>query len=697
MTQYRVGIDVGGTFTDIVTLKDGRLYRRKVRSTSDDFSTGVLEGLRLLLAESEDAGRDAREVIHGTTLATNAIVEKKGARTGLITTRGFRDVLEIGRMRTPRLYDLTWRKPPPLVPRELRREADERVTADGVVLKALDEDSVRQATKILTGKGVTSIAICFINAFADPSHERRTAEIVKEVAPHVSLSVSHVVLPAMREYERTSTTVINAYIRPVVDDYIGALEQGLVAMGVEAPLMIMQSNGGIMSAGLSREKPIYMVESGPAAGVMGTLHLGRRLGHQDIISFDMGGTTAKAATIQQGEADRHTEYEVGGELHMGHQLLKGGGYMLSVPSIGVAEVGAGGGSIIWIDEGGVLQAGPQSAAAQPGPACYAMGGVEPTITDANVLLGYLNPTHLVGGDLPLDAEAALRAMETRIAGPLGIDAIEAAYGAYLVANSRMIRAIRAVTSEKGRDPADFVLNAFGGGGPPHAAELARQLRIKEVVVPPVPGLFSSLGLLFSDVEHHYVQAFWRDVPQGLDCEEVNGALEALEQEAMATLLKERFTESQVNLIWQADMRYQDQGYELPVPLLESRLTPDGVQQLEERFHEEHNRTFGYRSHEQVQLVNLRLIARGIPKEPRMPNDLVSDPVVVTHPFRRAYFGPTHGWLDTAVIPRKELLLEPRPGPLIVEEYDSTTVVPPEFTARRDEWGNILIAVVASEE
>ena len=695
MTQYRVGIDVGGTFTDIVSLKDGRLYRRKARSTSDDFSIGGLEGLRLLLAESGDAGQDAREVIHGTTLATNAIVEKKGARTGLITTKGFRDILEIGRMRTPRLYDLTWRKPPPLVPRELRREADERVSADGVVLKPLDEESVRQATNILAGKGVTSIAVCFINSFADPSHERRTAEIVKETAPHISLSVSHVVLPEMREYERTSTTVINAYIRPVVDDYFGALEQGLGEMGVEAPLMIMQSNGGIMSASLSREKPIYMVESGPAAGVMGSLHLGKRLGHQDIISFDMGGTTAKAATIQQGEADRHTEYEVGGELHMGHQLLKGGGYMLCVPSIGVAEVGTGGGSIIWTDEGGVLQVGPQSAAAKPGPACYALGGDEPTITDANVLLGYLNPEQLVGGDLPLDADAALRAMEEKIAGPLGIDAIEAAYGAYLVANSRMIRAIRAVTSEKGRDPADFVLYAFGGGGPAHAAELARQLRIKEVVVPPVPGLFSSLGLLFSDVEHHYVQTLWRDVPQGLDSEEVNGALDDLEREAMATLIRERFTEDNVNLIWQADMRYQGQGFALPVPVLERRMTPDGVMQLEVRFHEEHNRTFGYRSHEQVHKLNLRLIARGIPAEPRMPDDLVSDPVPIAHPSRRAYFGPGHGWLDTAVVARNDLSIEPLHGPLIVEEYDSTTVVPPEVTARRDDWGNILISVEAS--
>ena len=687
MPGYRIGIDVGGTFTDIVGLSNGRLLRRKVPSTPHDFSQAALEGLELLLS-----GPDVREVIHGTTLVTNVIIEKKGARTGLITTRGFRDVLEIGRLRTPRLYDLTWRKPPSLVPRELRREVDERVMADGTVFRPLDEDSVRQAADVLIKKGAASIAVCLINSFANPSHERRVAELVRELFPRVSLSVSHEVLPEMQEYERTSTTVINAYVRPLVDGYLEGLERGLRAMAVEAPLMIMQSSGGIMSAARSRERPIYMVESGPAAGVMGSLHLGRRLGHEDIISFDMGGTTAKAATIQRGEADRHSEYEVGGELHMGHHLLRGGGYMLRVPSIGVAEVGAGGGSIIRVDEGGVLQVGPESAGARPGPACYSAGGSEPTITDANVVLGYLNPHHLVGGDLPLDADAAQRALQERVARPLGIGVIEAAYGAYLVANSRMIRAVRAVTSERGRDPAEFVLYAFGGSAPAHAAEMARQLRIGEVVVPPAPGLFSSLGLLFADVEHHYVQSLWRNVPQDLDCAEANRTLETLEQEALAVLSSEGFPGERVRLIWQADMRYHGQQYELPVSLPAGRLTPRDVAELEQRFHGEHQRTFGYRSEEQVQMVNLRLIARGIPEEPRVPERLIPDPLPIATVPRRAYFGPSSGWLETPVISREELSTEGAEGPLIVEEYDATTVVPPCCTARRDEWGTISIAV-----
>jgi N-methylhydantoinase A len=633
-----------------------------------------------------------RELIHGTTVATNAIVEKKGARTGLITTRGFRDVLEIGRLRTPRLYDLTWRKPPPLVPRELRREADERVMTDGTVFRPLDAESVRQATTILTEKGVTSIAICFLNAFANPSHEQQAAELVRALAPYVSLSVSHQILPEMREYERTSTAVINAYIRPVVDRYLGAVERGLEAMAVRAPLAVMQSSGGIMSAPLARERPIYMVESGPAAGVMGSLHLGQRLGHQDIISFDMGGTTAKAATIQHGEVDRHSEYEVGGDLHLGHHLLRGGGYMLRVPSIELAEVGAGGGSILWIDDGGVLQAGPHSAGADPGPACYGTGGQEPTMTDANVALGYLNPEHLVGGDLRLDTAAAHRAIEATIARPLGIDATEAAYGAYLVANSRMIRAVRAVTSEKGRDPSDFILYAFGGGGPAHAVEMAKQLQVTKVVVPPAPGLFSSLGLLFTDVEHHYVQTLWRNVPQDLDCEEANRILATLEREALAILEREGFPKERVRLIWQADMRYKGQKYELPVSLAPGRLTPEDVPKLEERLHQEHQRTFGYRSEEQVQMVNVRLIARGVSATSRMPERLEPTAVRLTQTARRAYFGPAFGWVEAPVMTRQELSLESRSGPLIVEEYDATTVVPPDAEAHRDPWGNTVITL-----
>ena len=696
MSEYRIGIDVGGTFTDVVGLSNGRLVRRKIRSTPHDFSIGVLEGLQLLLREVGASGQDVQEVIHGTTVATNAIIEKKGARTGLITTRGFRDVLEIGRLRTPRLYDLTWRKPPPLVPRELRREADGRVTTNGTVLEPLDAESVRRATEILVEKGVTSIAICFINSFANPAHEQQASEIVRSLAPHVLVSVSQKLLPEMREYERTSTTVINAYIQPVMDGYLSGVERGLDAMDVKAPLLMMQSSGGIMNSTLARERPIYMVESGPAAGVMGSLHLGQRLGHQDIISFDMGGTTAKAATIQRGEVTRSSEYEVGGELHMGHHLLGGGGYVLRVPSIELAEVGAGGGSVIWVDAGGLLQVGPHSAGAQPGPACYAAGGTQATVTDANVVLGYLNPEHLVGGEVPLDAAAAHRAIEEMVGNPLRLSITEAAYGAYLVANSRMIRPVRAVTSEKGRDPADFVLYAFGGGGPAHAAEMARQLRIGTVIVPPAPGLFSSLGLLFADVEHHYVQTMWRNVLGDLDWQQANHLLRALEEESLATMAKEGFPPDRVQLIRLADMRYHGQKYELPVELSARPLTPEEVGALEEQFHQEHERTFGYRSREQVQLVNIRLIARGISEVPRMPDRIVSGSIQMTHSRRKAYFGPALGWLDTPVITRQELSLQSSPGPLIVEEYDATTVVPSAARAHRDQWGNIVIDLTDRE-
>ncbi len=692
MSNYRIGIDVGGTFTDIVALDDGRLHRRKIRSTSDDFSTAVLEGLHALLTGADAEGSDVTEVIHGTTVVTNAIIEKKGAPTGLITTAGFRDILEIGRLRTPRLYDLSWRKPPPLVARELRREADERIQADGSVFKPLDEESLMAAAEALISRGVTSIAICFINSFANPEHERRAVEVVHSAWPEIALSVSHQVLPEMREYERTSTTVINAYVQPLVDGYLRGLESGLTEMDVDAPLLVMQSNGGIMGAAQSREKPIYMVESGPAVGVMGSLHMGRRLGHDDIISFDMGGTTAKAATIQQGRADLHSEYEVGGDLHLGHHLLRGGGYMLRVPSIGIAEVGAGGGSIVWIDDGGVIQVGPESAGAQPGPACYGAGGDRPTITDAAVALGYLNPEFLVGGELPLDAGAAHRAIEDNIAAPLGIDVTDAAYGVFLVANSRMVRAVRAVTSEKGRDPSGFTMYAFGGGGPMHAVEMARQVNIGEIVVPPAPGLFSSLGLLFADVEHHYVRTLMRDVPEGLNLAESNAMLETMDTEAAAALREEGYPRERVELIWQADMRYESQQYQLPVALPAGQLTAADPATLEEGFHREHDRTFGYRSEEQVQLVNLRLIARGVPEEPRMPDRLTTDPGVVTASSRRAYFGTDHSWVETPVIAREELNAETRRGPFIVEEYDATTVVPPGASARRDGWGNILITV-----
>jgi N-methylhydantoinase A len=453
----------------------------------------------------------------------------------------------------------------------------------------------------------------------------------------------------------------------------------------------MQSSGGVMSASLARSRPIHIVESGPAAGVMGAQKLAQRMGHRSVISLDMGGTTAKASTIEDGQVSRYPEYEVGGEMSMGHHLLKGGGYLLRVPSIELAEIGSGGGSIAWIDKGGVLQVGPQSAGAQPGPVCYGMGGTEPTVTDADVVLGYLNPRYLVGGELALDRDAAWRAIKERLAHALGVDVVQAAYGVFLVANARMIRAIHAVTSEKGRSPADFVLFAFGGSGPVHSAEMARQLGIRSVVIPPAPGLFSSLGLLFTDVEHHYVQTFWR-YADGLDWEEASALLRSLVAQATRALHSEGYPADRIEIRPLVDLRYVGQNFELTVPLDGDGFNPGTAARLVEAFHREHERTFGYRSEERVQLVNLRVVARGIPSEPRMPDQIAVAPYRPVERGRRAYFGPRWGWLETSIIGRTDLSPKPAAGPLIVEEYDSTIVVPPDARASLDEWGNVVLSL-----
>ncbi len=488
-------------------------------SSVDDYARAIVAGLREVFSDTGLAGVDIAEVLHGTTVASNAILEGKGARTGLITTKGFRDVLEIRRLRMPRLYDLTWTKPPPLVERALRREVTERVDANGRVETPLDLAEVEQVLARLRGEGVESLAICLINSYANPIHEERIKAIVSRLAPDLRTSYSIEVLPEIREYERTSTTVINAYVMPIVGRYLATLRAGLDDAGVRTPLLIMQSNGGLMTDAAAAERPIHIIESGPAAGVVGAQALARRIGLGKLITFDMGGTTAKASIVEDGEVSRAAEYQVGGGIMHGSRLLTGAGYLLRVPAIDLAEVGAGGGSLVWIDPGGALQVGPQSAGAVPGPLCYDMGGIEPTITDANVILGYLSPTRLAGGAVKLNAARAHEIFEDKVARRIGMPLVEAAHGAHVIAASNMMRAIRAVSSERGRDPREYALFAFGGNGPVFAAEIAEQLEMRRIVVPPAPGLFSSFGLLYADVEHHNVRTWRRLVveadPSGL--------------------------------------------------------------------------------------------------------------------------------------------------------------------------------------
>jgi N-methylhydantoinase A len=694
--RFRVGVDIGGTFTDIVLLHaGGRIHTKKVSSSVDDYARAIVEGLSELFRETGLDGGAVEEVMHGTTVASNAILELRGARTGLITTKGFRDVLELRRLRMPRLYDLGWEKPPALVDRYLRMEVAERVNARGEIVTPLDPADVERALDRLLGEGIEALAVCLLNAYANPVHEALIKAVVTRRAPDLPLCISSEVLPEIKEYERTSTTVINAYVMPVVRRYLATLRRGLADVGAAAPLLIMQSNGGLMTADAASRMPMHIIESGPAAGVVGAQAVARRVGLAKVITFDMGGTTAKASIVEDGEINRASEYQVGGGIMLGSRLLTGAGYLLRVPAVDLAEVGAGGGSIVWIDAGGALQVGPRSAGASPGPLCYDLGGTEPTITDANVILGYLNPAYLVGGAVKLDAARSHEVFAERIARPLGLTLDAAAYGAHLIAASNMIRAIKAVSSERGRDPREYTLFAFGGNGPLFAGGMARELEMRRIVVPPAPGLFSSFGLLYGDVEHHYVRTYRRRTRQ-LDPAELTDTWRRMEAEALAQLADEGFTGAATRLRRLADLGYHGQSFELTVPVAPGPLDGAAVARIEEDFGREHERTYGHRAgpDEPVDLVALRLVAQGIPDRPRVPDrvltDRPGDPADAAA-ARHVYFGAEHGRLPTPILRRRDLDT-PRVGPCIVEEYDATCVIPPGSRAHLDAYGNIMIEV-----
>jgi N-methylhydantoinase A len=693
MTAYRVGVDIGGTFTDIVLLADdGRVHTRKVSSSVDDYARAIADGLSGLFEEQGIAGAQIAEVRHGTTVASNAILEHKGARTGLITTRGFRDVLEIRNLRMPRLYDIGWTKPVPLVERFFRVVVDERVAADGEIIRPLDPADAERAVRELLAKEVQSVAVCLLNCFANPAHERLIKAALERLAPDLPVSISSEVLPEIKEYERTSSTVINAYVMPIVARYLARLEADLAARGVPAPLLIMQSNGGLMSARAAAARPMHIIESGPAGGVVGAQALARASRIQNVITFDMGGTTAKAGVIERGEFSRALEYQVGGGIMTGSRLLTGAGYLLKVPAIDLAEVGAGGGSIVRLDAGGSLVVGPESAGARPGPVCYDQGGSAPTITDASLILGYINLGYLIGGELKLNAELARSTFAERIAAPLGLGLERAAHGAHLIVSASMIRAIRAVSIERGRDPRDFVLCAFGGNGPVFACAMARALGMRRVLIPPSPGLFSAFGLLYAEVEHHYGRSF-RRLLRRLDREALARAWDELAEDARRQLAAEGFTADRVRIRRSASLHYQGQSFDLTLPVAEGPLDAAAIGALEDAFGREHERTYGHRAgpEEPVELTEIRLTGQGIPERPLTPRALQ---LAVTEagaplPPRLAYFGPETGWRETPVLRRADLST-PRAGPCIVEEYDATCVVPPDARAQLDRFGNLSI-------
>jgi N-methylhydantoinase A len=694
MTTYRVGVDVGGTFTDIVLLgSDGTIHTKKISSSVENYAQAIVDGLAEVFRETGFGGDAIEEIRHGTTVASNAILEHKGARTGLITSKGFRDVLEIRTLRMPRLYDIGWTKPVPLVERYLRQVVDERVNAAGVVERGLDPADAERAVKALLAEGIEALAVCLLHSYANPVHELMMRDIVRAKAPGLPCSVSCEVLPEIKEYERTSTTVVNAYVTPVVSRYLKALRKGLDDAGVGARLLLMQSNGGLMTDAAAAERPIHIIESGPAGGVIGAQALARAKRLPKIITFDMGGTTAKASIVEDGEVTRAAEYSVGAGIMVGSRLLTGAGYTLKVPAIDLAEVGAGGGSHVWIDAGGALQVGPESAGASPGPVCYGKGGETPTVTDANVLLGYINPGYLVGGALRLNAEEARRTFAEKVAAPLGMVLERAAYGAHQIAASNMIRAIKAVSTERGRDPREFALFAFGGNGPVFACGMAAALGIRQIVIPPSAGLFSSFGLLYADVEHHYARTM-RRLLRKADLGEIEQAWHALARQALDQLAQEGFSGERARLHRSAALHYQGQTYELTVPVRDGPLDADAVAYLEEAFGAEHERTYGHRAgpEEPVELVAIQVVGRALREGAGVPERVRSSrPEPSPPPQRRAYFGADVGWIETPVLRRSDLSA-PRTGPLIVEEYDATCVVPPGAQAKLDPGGNIVIEI-----
>ncbi len=693
MTNYRVGVDIGGTFTDIVLMdENGGVITKKISSNVDNYAQAIVDGLAEVFESHGLSGQDVLEVLHGTTVASNAILEHKGAKTGLIGTKGFRDVLEIRNLRMPRLYDLNWEKPAPLVERYLRLVVDERVNTKGEILNELDPGEAETVVDRLLEEGVEVIAVSLINSFANPKHEQILKEIIQRKAPDLPVCISFDVLPEIKEYERTSTTVINAYLLPIVSHYLRNLQNEFADASITAPLLLMQSNGGLMTAEAAGRLPCNIVESGPAGGVVGGYAFGDKVGLKDIITFDMGGTTAKASLIENGEYTRSLEFQVGGGILTGSRLMTGSGYLLKVPAIDLAEVGAGGGSIVWIDAGGSMQIGPKSAGAKPGPVCYDIGGDDPTITDANVILGYLNQEYLVGGELKIDASRSYKVFADTIAKPMELSVEHAAYGAHQIAISNMIRAIRAVSSERGRDPRRYAMVPFGGNGPLFAAGMARELQMKQIVVPPSPGLFSSFGLLYADVEHHYSRTVQRVVRE-MEPSSLTDVWKTLEDQAREQLKIDGFSDDQMRFRRSANMHYKGQIFELTVFAPNGDFDLEKIAELEEAFGQEHERTYGHRAgpEEPVELVNAQLIGMGIPDRPRIPERVTAERRGPTGalPNRNAYFGPATGWLDTPVIHRADLT-EPRSGPCIVEEYDATCLIPPGAKTHLDEDGNIII-------
>jgi len=681
MPSYSVAVDVGGTFTDIVLCDNATnaQWVHKTPSTPSDPSVGFMTGMTEILAANGVDANDVGRILHGTTIATNSVLENRGAPVGLLVTEGFRYVLEIARHGTPRLANPnSWVKPMrPVRPRDCL-EVSERTAFDGEVLAPLDEEAVRKAARHFAREGVTAVAVAFLHSYANPIHERRAREILREELPDVAVSLSSEVLPVYREYERAITTVLNAYVTPRVSTYIENLQNSLRALGSSASLSIMKSNGGIIGADTAVQQPVYTALSGPAAGVMATLQIAEATGVENCISFDMGGTSTDVSLVQ----GRQPGLTLNGRL---------GDWPVQLPMLDIATIGCGGGSIAEVSPYGSLTVGPASAGADPGPACYGRGANLPTVTDANLTLGRVSSS-IAGGHLTLDAEAAANAIREAVASPLGMDLPTAASGILQIANNAMVGAIRNISVERGYDPREFALVAYGGAGPMHAIEVANLLGVTTVVAPPHPGIASAYGLLVAEFKNDYARTSLQQPPD-YDLPGMAAIFGGLEREAQQWLETEGVAGSDRLLVWSADLRYEHQGSELTIPYGGTRVDRSGLEAMIEEFHRRHSQLYGFSLDQAVEIVTLRVTASGhlgdvampaLPEDGGDPADAVVDP-------RRVYFDESRDFIECPIYRRERL----GPGasivgPAILEGMDSTVVINPGWESRIDRYGNCIM-------
>ena len=692
--HFRIGVDTGGTFTDVVLVDEdsGEILVAKVATVPADPSIGCMNGIEKALASHGIDPGSITFTVHGTTIATNTIIEGKGAKAGLITCEGFRDVLEIAYQTRPSLYDIFYDKPTPLIPRYLSQGVPQRTGPDGETIVPLDEASVKAVARFFVEEKVEAVAVALLHAYKNPEPERRIAEILKEECPELPVVLSSEISPEYREYPRTSTTVVNTVLLPKVGPYIARLEEKLKARGINSGLHLMSSSGGIIGANIAKRQPVQMVESGPAAGVIGAAFVASRSGYHNLLALDIGGTTAKLAVVNDGQPQIAEQFEVGASAVASVTAQRGQGYPVLTPVISLVEIGAGGGSIAHLDPGGALTVGPQSAGADPGPACYGQGGDEPTLTDANLVLGRINPDFFLGGETTLDVTLAQQAILEHAARPAGLGLLEAANAIIDIANAKMVSALYFISVEQGIDPRDYVLVPSGGAGPMQAVAIAKALGVGKILIPPTPGLNSALGMLATDLKHEIVRTQMQETSE-VDVKQFSAIYDELESSTRTLLREQNVDETDITITREVGMCYVGQSYQLrvPVPKTIDQQTGD---ELARNFHVRHANIYGFANEQEpTQIVNLRVVGIGAVDRPvlRQLDKATDSPTRAIKGTRAVYFAETGGMIDVTLYDRDQLRSgDAFSGPAIIEQMDTTVVVPPDTRVEVEETGNLII-------